>query len=325
MIEGARIVVTGGTGSFGRAFIERALMDGARKVISVSSTETKQQQPWVLELARRDKRFLPRIRNVRDYEGLCDAFYKADIVIHAAALKRVDTGETDYREFIKTNDIGTDNVLRAAMTCGVKRVVYLSSDKACEPVTAYGITKAVAEWNAVKVNEHAVPRGSSVVCTRYGNVAGSQGSVINVWREQAKHGGPLSGTVPYMTRYWMLMREAVELVLAALERGHPGEIWIPKLRACRLDVLAEAIAPGVPVEWSYRTRGVEKEHEVLIHRYETRRTHDLGDFYVIEAPEEPWTGERRLRETLADLPGPYTSETCYQMGVEEVQEMLTHV
>jgi len=230
----------------------------------------------------------------------------ADIVIHAAALKHVPACEYNPFEAIKTNLLGTQNVAEAAIDAGVKRGVTLSSDKAVSPANLYGATKLCAEKLFVQSNVYAGPRPTRLSCVRYGNVVGSRGSVIPVFEEQ-KRNGYLTITDQRMTRFWISLDQAAQLVADALSWMRGGEVFVPKLPSMRVTDLAEAVAPGVPIRYAGIRPG-EKLHESLLTREEARHTTDHGDHYVIE-PEHPFWGERRSGEGAPVAEGfSYTSD-----------------
>ncbi len=253
------ILITGGTGSFGRAFIARLLANaGSERICCFSRGEHAQAD---MRAEFNDDRLRWFIGDVRDRDRLRRAFEGVDIVVHAAALKRIEVGAYNPIEMVKTNVLGTMNVIEAAMDAGVEKVVALSSDKAYQPISPYGQTKALMEGLMLAANNTSPHTRFAV--TRYGNVAGSAGSVIPLWRQQlrdqAPHTGPVSVTDPGCTRFWMTMGEAVDLVLDTIETM-PEEIAIPNLPAFRLDDLVEAMGAY------YHEKGLpkwEKKHEGL--------------------------------------------------------------
>ncbi len=276
------ILITGGTGSFGQAFARHALTKNPKKVIIFSRDELKQS-----EIGRYDQRLRFFLGDVRDIERLRLAFRGVDVVIHAAALKQVPKGEYDPTEFVETNVNGSKNVVRAALDCDVGRCLLLSSDKACQPLNLYGATKLVAEKIFIAANNHFGEFGPRFSVTRYGNVAGTRGSVIPLFRKAR----PIPITHPGMTRFFMHMREAVQLVETALSSMKGGEIFVPKIPSFRIVDLATAIAPDAEtVEVGIRPG--EKMHETLIGPDEPRIDH--GDYYTIEHGE---TGEAYTSKT----------------------------
>lgn len=257
-LEGKTVLITGGTGSFGKAFVRRVLKDqNPAKVIVFSRDELKQ---WEMQQELSDDRLRFFIGDVRDHSRLHRAFNGVDVVVHAAALKQVPAAEYNPFEFIKTNVTGSQNVVDAAIERGVERVVALSTDKACAPVTAYGTTKALME--------HVFRAGQSYstktvfACTRYGNVAGSRGSVIQAWKDIISAGGrSVPVTHPDMTRFFFSLESAVDLCLHALHTSRGGELFVPKMGSFRIVDLAAAMKVDYHV---VGVRGVEKLHEVMV-------------------------------------------------------------
>lgn len=294
--SGRSILVTGGTGSFGRAFVREALAGDARRVVVFSRDEAKQA---AMRAGIDDPRLRFFVGDVRDLNRVMDALRGVDTVVHAAAMKRVETCEADPTEAIATNVIGTGNVARACVERGVRRALLLSTDKAAAPNTLYGMTKATAERLWTQYNVHAAGTPTRFAATRYGNVVGSTGSVLEVWRRQRAQGF-VAVTDPRMTRFWMSMDEAVSLVRLALQRMRGGEVFVPKVRASRVVDLAEAVAPGAEI----RVTGIrpgEKLHEALITSDEARRTYDAGGYFLIEPESRTW-------EHLPPLDFPAVSE-----------------
>jgi UDP-N-acetylglucosamine 4,6-dehydratase len=283
-LAGRSVLITGGTGSFGRAFARKALADGASRVVVFSRDEAKQA---AMRADNPDPRLRFFIGDVRDEARVVDACRGVDVVVHAAAMKRVESCEADPAEAVATNITGTRNVARACVANHVDRAVFLSTDKAAAPNTLYGMTKATAErlWN--QSNVFAAGTQTRFSATRYGNVLGSTGSVVPLWRSQAERGEPITVTDPAMSRFWMEMSEAVDLVLLALREMRGGEVFVPKIGSSRILDLAEMVAPGSPL----RTIGVrpgEKIHETLVTEDEARSTYDCGTHYVIEPESRTW-------------------------------------
>jgi UDP-N-acetylglucosamine 4,6-dehydratase/5-epimerase len=282
-LAGRSVLVTGGTGSFGRAFVRTALEMGAARVAVVSRDEAK-QAAMRAEVPDPRLRFL--IGDVRDPNRVMDALRGVEIVIHAAAMKRVETCEADPNEAIATNVDGTAHVARACIERGVERCVILSTDKAAAPNTLYGATKLTAERLWLASNVYAAGTATRFSATRYGNVIGSTGSVVPLWKKQRER-GVITVTDPRMTRFWMTMDDAVHLVLRALREMRGGEVFVPKIRAASILALAAEVAAGC----RHQVTGIrpgEKLHETLITEDEARTTHDLGDCYVIEPPTRTW-------------------------------------
>jgi UDP-N-acetylglucosamine 4,6-dehydratase len=312
----ASILVTGGTGAFGRAFVAHALTAGARRVAIYSRSESKQAE---LHAAIADPRLRCFIGDVRDLARLEDAMRGVSIVVHAAALKRVDTCEADPVEAVKTNVYGTECVARAAMRAGVARAVLLSTDKAVEPSTTYGATKLAAErlWNGMNVYSAGTPTRFAV--TRYGNVLGSTGSVLPIWRAQIARGAPITITHPGCTRFWMSMASAIDVVRFALAHMRGGEVYVPLLRAARLDALAAVVAPGHPMTIVGLGQG-EKPDETLISEHESLSATKAGDLagtpIMVLAPS-PHRGPRFVLS--ADK---YGSATAQRFTADELRALV---
>lgn len=332
-----KVLITGGTGTFGRAFVEHLLrLSYVDRVIVFSRDELKQSQ---MQAARSDERLRYFLGDVRDLPRLRRAFQGVDYVVHAAALKRIEVGEYNPGEVIKTNVQGTANVIEAAIDARVHRVVLLSSDKACAPVNLYGASKLVAEKLMLAAHAYAheptwwegtltsgsrptlvgpAPRiwdGKTSFCVvRYGNVSASRGSVIEIWRRALLEdpSPALMVTDPEATRFFMLPQQACELVEYALTKAPPNTITVPRLRAYRVADLLEAIAPGAtPVRVGLRPG--EKMHEVMISADEVGAfAHVSGTDYL----QGPAAGEE-LR-----LMSPLSSDRALRMGVEEIKQEL---
>lgn len=269
-------LVTGGTGTFGQAFARRVLDDNLVDRLVVYSRDELKQARMEAELADPRLRFF--LGDVRDREQLRRAFRGVDTVVHAAAYKQVQRSALDILEFVGVNVGGTVNVTQAAHDCDVKKVVFLSSDKACSSATPYGATKSIGEWIAINSNVYGSAR---IITTRYGNVLGSRGSVIELWRRQIEEGQLPKITNPNMTRFWITIEDAVELVLLALERGRGGEVFIPKgIRRGKIVDLLHEYHSGSDYEVIGK-RAYEKTAEELISAEEADRVVDCGDVYVL--------------------------------------------
>ena len=301
ILDGRTVLITGGTGSFGKAFVAHALSSRAKKIIVFSRDE---QKHYELDRQIRDRRMRYFVGDIRDRDRLQTALRDVDVVIHAAAMKHVPICEYNPIEAVQTNVHGARNLIEAAMSCGVERVVALSTDKAVSPANLYGATKLCMEKLLIAANAYAGDRSTRFAVVRYGNVMGSAGSVIPLFRAQRQR-GQLTITDPRMTRFWIEMPQAVALVLRGLALMTGGEIFIPKLPTTDIETLAEAIAPGVP-RAAVGIRPGEKLHETLISSEEARRTSDLGDVLVI------WP-EFQFHTTLSGVrPGtPVPEGFCY--------------
>ncbi len=282
-LSGATILLTGGTGSFGNAFITEVTRRWDDVVIRVYSRDELKQSQMMERYGDRQVRYL--LGDVRDRSRMSRAAQGADILVHAAALKQVPACEYNPFEAVRTNVLGAQHVVDAAIDAGVKKVVALSTDKAVNPVNLYGATKLCAEKIIVQGNAYAAQSHTRLACVRYGNVVGSRGSVVPLFRQQAAT-GKLTITDERMTRFWITLPEAVDLVFYALANMTGGEVFIPKIPSMRVVDLAEAMAPGLPRE-IIGIRPGEKLHEVLVTADESRHTIDAGDVYVV-LPEHPW-------------------------------------
>ena len=278
------VLVTGGTGSFGRKFVEIMLREyKPKRLVIFSRDELKQHDMRSEGFDHPSLRYF--IGDVRDPQRLIRAFDSVTVVVHAAALKQVPACEYNPFEAIQTNIMGGRNVIDAAIDCGVKKVVALSTDKAVSPVNLYGATKLCAEKMFVQANAYAGGRETRFSCARYGNVVGSRGSVIPVFVEQRKR-GKITITDKRMTRFWMTIDQGVRFVVKSIEVMHGGEIFVPKIPSMKLVDLAETIAPGCEVEF-IGIRPGEKLHEALVSEDEARNTVELPDMFVIQ-PAHPW-------------------------------------
>ena len=284
--RGANVLITGVSGTLGTALSKHLLSDeyGISRLAGIAR---KWQPVKELETKLSDKRFRPFIGDVRDIERLRLALRGVDIVIHAAALKDVLLGQYNPTEIVQTNVSGSDNVFRAALDCGVKRVMFISSDKACNADNAYGSSKHLAECLAVSYNSYSGSGETRYSACRYGNVAGSSGSVIPLFISQ-RESGRLTITHDKMTRFWITLDEAVSFVLRATEEMMGGEIFVPRLYSTRIVNLATAIAPTATIE-VVGIRPGEKLHEVMISISEARSTQDVGWAYRIEPQFNSWS------------------------------------
>lgn len=278
------ILVTGGTGSFGKKFVGIMLRDyRPNKIIIFSRDELKQHEMKVGGFNDPSLRFF--IGDVRDKNRLKRAMRDVDIVIHAAALKQVPSCEYNPFEAVKTNILGAQNIIDAAIDCGVKKVVALSTDKAVNPVNLYGATKLCSEKIFIQGNAYSGIQDTSFSCVRYGNVIGSRGSVIPLFVRQRKK-GKITITDKRMTRFWLSLEHAVNVVIKALHHMQGGEIFVPKIPSMKIMDLAEAIAPNCAIE-IIGIRPGEKLHEILITEEDGRYTLDYDGIYVI-LPQFSW-------------------------------------
>jgi UDP-N-acetylglucosamine 4,6-dehydratase len=301
MIDGKTVLVTGGTGSFGTKLVDVALSRYApKRVIVFSRDELKQHQ---MQLERPDPRLTFFIGDVRDAERLRRAFQAdVDVVLHAAAMKQVPACEYNPFEAIKTNVLGAQNVIDAAIDCGVPRVVALSTDKAVNPANLYGASKLCAEKLFVQGNSYAGGRDTRFAVVRYGNVLGSRGSVIPLFLEQ-KRFGRVTITDERMTRFWLTLEQGVEFVISCLGTMRGGEVFVPRIPSMSLVELARAIAPGCEVTVTGIRPG-EKLHECLVSADEARHTLMLDDMFVIRPEHAFWDAE--WPELGGSLPDDFT-------------------
>lgn len=272
-IANRTILITGGTGSFGKKFAEVVLRDHDPKKLIIFSRDELKQHEMQTVLGFDDPRLRFFIGDVRDAERLKRAVAGVDIVVHAAALKQVPACEYNPFEAVQTNVMGAKNVINAAIDCGVKRVLALSSDKAVNPVNLYGATKLVAEKLFIQGNSYAGEGGSRFACVRYGNVVGSRGSVVPLFKEQRKN-GCITVTDERMTRFWITLDQGVSFVIRCIEEMHGGEIFVPKIPSMRVVDLATTLAQGCKIQITGIRPG-EKLHEVLIHENEPRQSTDV--------------------------------------------------
>jgi UDP-N-acetylglucosamine 4,6-dehydratase/5-epimerase len=317
------LLITGGTGSFGNAVLRRFLDSNIKEIRILSRDEKKQD-----DMRKRYKS--PKLKfyigDVRDYQSVLNAVRGVDYIYHAAALKQVPSCEFHPMEAVKTNILGTENVLEAAINCGIKRVVCLSTDKAVYPINAMGISKAMMEKVIVAKSRSS---NKTVICaTRYGNVMASRGSVIPLFINQIRAGAAISITDPEMTRFMMTLDDAVDLVLYAFEHGKPGEIFVQKAPAATINVLAESLtgllgAPEHPVH-VIGTRHGEKLFEVLLSREEMAAAEDLGDYYRIPPDLRDLNygkfvdqGEVKISEAVE-----YSSHNTRRLDVAGMQALL---
>ena len=288
IFAGKTLMITGGTGSFGNAVLNRFLQTDIKEIRIFSRDEKKQDdmrheyQAKYPEYAGKIKFFIGDVRNLQSCK---DAMPGVDYIFHAAALKQVPSCEFFPMEAVKTNVIGTDNVLTAAIEAGVKAVICLSTDKAAYPINAMGITKAIEEKIAVAKSRYSGE--TKICCTRYGNVMCSRGSVIHLWIDQIRNGNPITLTESKMTRFIMSLEEAVDLVLFAFEHGQNGDILVQKAPACTIQTQAEAVCElfGGKKE-DIKVIGIrhgEKMYETLLTNEECAKAEDMGDFYRVPA------------------------------------------
>lgn len=321
LLSGTTVLITGGTGSLGKA-LTRELLDNhdVRRLIILSRDELKQHD--ARKLFNNDPRLRWFIGDVRDRHRLMRAFHGVDYVIHAAALKQVDTAEYNPFEFVETNVRGSQNVIDAAIDSGVKKVVALSTDKASSPVNMYGATKLCADRLFITANNYAAAYETRFSVVRYGNVSGSRGSIVPVWRQLAAEGKSLPITDSRMTRFWITLPQAVKFVLDSFEIMDGGELYVPRIPSIRISDLAEAIAPGATTH-EIGIRPGEKLHEEMIASDDSRRTVGVGDRYVVMPHVGGWGYAAPADGTLVDDGFSFQSHTNDQwLSVEELRLLL---
>jgi UDP-glucose 4-epimerase len=316
------LLITGGTGSFGHAVLEKYLINTGISEIRIFSRDEKKQDD--MRKLYSDSRIKFYIGDVRDQQSVESAMKGVDYVFHAAALKQVPSCEFFPLEATRTNVLGTQNVINSAINQGVKKLVCLSTDKAAYPVNAMGITKALMEKVAIAASRNTSDTIISI--TRYGNVLGSRGSVLPLFIEQLKQDKPITITDPAMTRFLMTLDEAVDLVFFAFEHAQPGDLFVHKASACSIETLAKALCSLLNLSYTPNiigTRHGEKLHETLLTREEMSKARDLGKFFCIPADNRDLNYKRYFVEGM-DMKeqGDYTSLSTQQIDIEAVKEKL---
>ena len=324
-------MITGGTGSFGNAVLNRFLKTDIGEIRIFSRDEKKQDdmrheyQAKMPEVSDKIKFY---IGDVRELQSVKSAMHGVDYIFHAAALKQVPSCEFFPMEAVKTNVIGTDNVLTAAINEGVKSVICLSTDKAAYPVNAMGVTKALEERVATAKSRTVDPERTKICCTRYGNVMCSRGSVIPLWIEQIRNGQPITVTDPTMTRFIMSLEEAVELVVFAFLNGNSGDILVQKAPACTIQTQAEAVCELFGGDKNkIKVIGIrhgEKKYETLLTNEECAKAIDLGDFYRVPADNRGLNYDKYFSEGDAERNGltEFNSNNTVLLSVEQVKKRL---
>lgn len=327
MFEGKTLLITGGTGSFGNAVTKRFLNTDIKEIRIFSRDEKKQDD--MRKFYKNDKlKFY--IGDVRDIQSVRNAMHGVDYIFHAAALKQVPSCEFFPLEAVKTNVIGTDNVLTAAIEYGVKKVVCLSTDKAAYPINAMGISKAMMEKVFIAKSKTVDPDRTLICGTRYGNVMASRGSVIPLFIEQIKNGQPLTVTNPNMTRFLMNLDEAVELVIYAFQNAESGDIFVQKSPASTIGDLAQAIKELFEANNEIRiigTRHGEKRYETLLTKEEYIRAIDLGKYYRVPADKRDLNYDKYFIEGCEKLSTDieYNSDNTERLNIEQIKEKLLTV
>lgn len=324
IFEGKTLLVTGGTGSFGHAVVRRFLKTGIKEIRILSRDEKKQDD---MRKEFDDLKLKFYIGDVRDYHSIVDAFKGVDFVFSAAALKQVPSCEFYPMEAVRTNVLGSDNVISACVANGVKKAVFLSTDKAAYPVNAMGISKALMEKNVIARSRQLLP-GETVLClTRYGNVMASRGSVIPLFLDQIAQGKDITVTNPNMTRFMMTLEDAVDLVLFAFEHGEQGDLFVQKAPAATVGCLAEAVLDLTGHKVGIHdigTRHGEKLFETLVTTEEMAKAEDMGDFYRVPADNRDLNydkyfskGGHEVEEAEA-----FTSHNAPRLDLEGMKQLL---
>jgi UDP-glucose 4-epimerase len=324
MFRDKTLLVTGGTGSFGNAVLQRFLHSDLREIRVFSRDEKKQED---MRIALRSDKVKFYIGDVRDYESVSDAMRGVDYVFHAAALKQVPSCEFYPLEALRTNVLGADNVVRAAIDQRVRRVVLLSTDKAVYPINAMGMSKAMMEKVMVAKSRLCDPETTVLSATRYGNVMASRGSVIPLFIDQLLAGKPITVTDPSMTRFLMSLDESVDLVLYAFEHARPGDIFVQKAPACTVGDLAQALRELLGRANEIKvigTRHGEKLFESLVSREEMARAEDLGGYYRIPADSRDLNYDKYFVEGQPEIAKieDYTSHNTRRLNVAEVKDVV---
>ncbi|HDR1021083.1 TPA: polysaccharide biosynthesis protein [Pasteurella multocida] len=325
MFKDKILLITGGTGSFGNAVLKRFLETDIKEIRIFSRDEKKQDD---MRKKYNSSKLKFYIGDVRDYDSILNATRGVDYIYHAAALKQVPSCEFYPLEAVKTNIIGTENVLEAAIQNKVKRVVCLSTDKAVYPINAMGISKAMMEKVIIAKSRNLDETETTICCTRYGNVMASRGSVIPLFVDQIRQGQPFTITDPEMTRFMMTLEDAVDLVLYAFENGQNGDIFVQKAPAATIGILAQAITellsvPNHPIS-IIGTRHGEKAFEALLSREEMVHAIDQGSYFRIPADQRSLNyskyvekGEPKISEVTD-----YNSHNTYRLNLEEMKQLL---
>ena len=332
MFKGKTLLITGGTGSFGNAVLNRFLNTDIGEIRIFSRDEKKQddmRHEYQANYPEASSKIKFYIGDVRDLQSVKNAMHGVDYIFHAAALKQVPSCEFFPIEAVKTNVMGTENVLTAAIEAGVKKVICISTDKAAYPVNAMGTSKAMMEKVVVAKSRTVSPDRTSICCTRYGNVMCSRGSVIPLWIEQIRNGESITITEPSMTRFIMSLEEAVELVLFAFANAESGDIMVQKAPACTIEVLAKAVKELFDKENKTEIKVIgirhgEKMYETLLTNEECANAIDMGDFYRVPADKRDlnydkyFKGEDKKRNPITE----FNSNNTELLTVEQVKEKI---
>lgn len=331
IFKGKTLMITGGTGSFGNAVLNRFLDTDIKEIRIFSRDEKKQddmRHEYQLKYPEASSKIKFHIGDVRDIQSVKNAMYGVDYIFHAAALKQVPSCEFFPIEAVKTNVLGTENVLTAAIEAGVKKVICLSTDKAAYPINAMGTSKAMMEKVIVAKSRTVDPEKTAICCTRYGNVMCSRGSVIPLWIDQIADNKPITITEPTMTRFIMSLEEAVDLVLFAFEHGESGDILVQKAPACTIETQAKAVMKLFGgKEEDIRVIGIrhgEKMYETLLTNEECARAFDLGNFYRVPCDKRDLNYDKYFKEgnTERNKLSEFNSNNTNLLSVDEVVEKI---
>ena len=330
MFKDKVLLITGGTGSFGNAKKKRFLTSEIKEIRILSRDEKKQddmRHEYQAKYPEYSSKLKFYIGDVRDYESICNAFKGVDYVFHAAALKQVPSCEFYVMEAVKTNVIGSDNVIRACSENGVKKAIFLSTDKAAYPINAMGMTKALMEKNVVARSRQMTEKDPILCLTRYGNVMASRGSVIPLFCEQIAAGKPLTVTNPDMTRFMMTLEDAVDLVLYAFEHGNQGDLFVQKAPAATIEVLAQAVKELKNADNEIvciGTRHGEKLYEVLVTKEDMVKAEDMGDYYRIPADNRDLNYDKYTSkgEKKFEIAEEYNSHNTERLTVDGMKKLL---
>ena len=320
ILDGSSVLITGGTGSFGKEFLSTLLTRHDPSRVAIFSRDELKQYEMKSSLSD-DPRVRLFIGDIRDRDRLSMAMHGVDYVVHAAALKQVDTAEYNPMEYVKTNILGSENVMLASIEAGVKKVVALSTDKASSPINLYGATKLTADKLFISGNHYSYARGTKFSVVRYGNVMGSRGSVIPFFRTLAEEGKPLPITDRRMTRFWIALPQAVDFVISAFEDMDGGELFVPRIPSMRVEDLAQAIAPEAELV-EIGVRPGEKLHEEMISPEDSLRTIRQPERYIVGPTLAEWTYRTPPGEPVQ--PGfAYTSDTNDQwLSIPDIRELI---
>jgi UDP-N-acetylglucosamine 4,6-dehydratase len=318
-LKDASVLITGGTGSFGQSMVKRLLKLDVARIAIFSRDELKQFE--LKNMLPVDERLRFFLGDIRDFQRLEIALHGVDYVIHAAALKQVDTGEYNPMEFVKTNILGSQNVIDASIKAGVKKVVALSTDKASSPINLYGATKLTADKLFTAANNYSHAYGTVFSVVRYGNVMGSRGSVVPLFRSLAKSGQALPITDKRMTRFWITIEEAVDFVLESFEIMSGGELYVPKIPSMKITDLAFAVDSSAPIK-VIGIRAGEKLHEEMISPDDSRRTIELENRYVVTPLYAEWGFTKPNGTEVVDGFSYRSDSNSQWLSIEQLRNMI---